>query len=168
MPDKKMSDAEFDAYLEGKSPLSDLYQRTGFDGGTDGGPRETIDNAILNAARQEAQKTTSGSSTSGYRWYVPVALAASLVIAIMVIRVGPFDNVSAPDQLASSEAPDISSQHVGSAKATPEIRLQKIDALVADGKKEQAQQEYELFIELFPKHEIDLKKYPNLKELTIN
>jgi len=160
MADKKTSDAEFDTYLDGKSPLSELYQRS-----ETGGPGKDIDDAILSAARQEVQKHTSGSSTGGYRWYVPVALAASLVIAVMVIRVGPFDNISEPDQIAQNEAPT-TSQHLGSAKTAPEIRLQKINALVANGKKQQAQQEYELFIELFPKYEVDLKKYPNIKKLT--
>jgi len=161
MADKNTSDAEFEAYLDGKSPLSELYQRS-----ETGGPGKDIDNAILSAARQEVQKHTSGSSTRGYRWYVPVALAASLVIAVMVVRVGPFDNISEPDQIAQNETPGTSSQHLGSAKATPEIRLQKINELVTNGKKKQAQQEYELFIELFPKYEVDLKKYPNIKELT--
>lgn len=161
MADKKTSDAEFDAYLDGKSPLSELYQRS-----ETGGPGKDIDNAILSAARQEVQKHASGSPTRGYRWYVPMALAASLVIALMVVRVGPFDNMSEPDQLAENETATTSGQHVGSAKTAPEIRLQKINELVANGEKEQAQQEYELFIELFPKHEVDLKKYPNIKRLT--
>ena len=160
MADKKTSDAEFDAYLDGKSPLSELYQRS-----ETGGPGKDIDNAILSAARQEVQKHASGSSTRGYRWYVPMALAASLVIALMVVRVGPFDNAPGPDQIAENETVTTPGQHVGSAKTAPEIRLQKISELVANGEQKQAQQEYELFIELFPKYEVDFKKYPNIRSL---
>lgn len=159
MADQKTNDAEFEVYLEGKSSLSKLYHQNKTDG-----PGNDIDNAILSAARQKAKKHSSSSSGRGYRWYVPVALAAGLVITVLVVRNMPLNDVAEPDRVSESgtRAPG---QHLGSAKATPEITLKKINALVAKGKNNQAQQEYALFVELFPKYEIDFKKYPNLKKL---
>ena len=157
MTDKKTTDTEFDAYLEGKSPLSDLYHQSEPDG-----PGKGIDNAILSAARQEAKKHSSGR---GHRWYVPVALAASLVITILVVRVTPLNDVADPDQIAGSDTHSAPGQRLGSAKAAPEIMLNKINTLAASGEKNQAQHDYELFIELFPKYEIDFKKYPSVEEL---
>ena len=161
MTDHKTTDAELDTYLNGKSSLSELYQQS-----EPGGPGKKIDDAILNAARQEVQKHNSGSAKRGFRWYVPMALAASLIVAVAIIRIVPVNHTSEPDQLAIDKEQVIPGQHVGSGKATPEIILKKIDGLVANNEMSQAQQEYELFIELFPQHEVDFKKYPNVKKLS--
>ena len=160
MADQKTNDKEFETYLEGKSPLSDLYHQS-----ETTGPSKDIDNSILNAAKQETQRHTVSSSKRGYFRYLPMALAASLIVAIVVLRIVPFDTPPATDHLAGTGEQSPPGEHVGSSKATPEILLEKINLLVAKGEKKQAQQEYELFIELFPHHEIDFKRYPNIKLL---
>lgn len=159
MTEQKTNDSEFQTYLEGKSSLSRLYHQT-----ESTGPGKHIDDAIMKAATEESKKHIAGTFTHGYRWYIPITLAASLLIAIMIVRVALFNNVPEPDTVAETDkAPD--GQHLGASKASPEIMLRKINQLMMDGKQEQAQQEYELFIELFPQHEIDLQRYPGIKNL---
>lgn len=155
MADQKTNDTELETYLEGKSPLSNLYRQSEATG-----PSKHIDDAILNAARQHTAETTKHS----HRWYVPIALVASLIVAVVVVRIVPF-NTPESEQLAENDKPSSSGQHVGASKATPEIMLEKINQLVKDGEKKKAKQEYELFIELFPRHKIDFKRYPGIKTL---
>lgn len=161
MADQKTSDTEFDGYLEGKSPLSDLYKQSEADG-----PSKDIDNAILSAARQEVQQHSSGATGKTFRWYVPMALAASLIVAVVAVRIIPVDNTLETDQLAGNGSEKESGQIVASGKATPEVMLEKINGLVESGEKEQAQQDYDLFCELFPQHKVDFNKYPALKKLS--
>ena len=162
MADQKTSDTEFDDYLKGESALSDLYHQS-----ETNGPGKDIDNAILSAAHQEVKQTSSGSSSKTYRWYVPLALAASLIIAVFAIRIIPLDNSLDPDQIAENGQQANTGQHVGSGKAAPDVMLEKINELVVSGNKDEAQQEIELFVELFPDYKIDFSKYPALKELSI-
>ena len=160
MTEKKTTDTELEAYLEGDSPLSNLYHQD-----QETAPNKHVDETILNAARAEAEKQNLSPLTQNIRWYKPIALAASLLVAIMIIRVSLINNSQDTDQLADSPQPSTTGQHLGAGKASPQIMLEKINRLAIDGKKEQASQEYELFVELFPDHDIDLKKYPGIQSL---
>jgi len=160
MADRETNDTEFEAYLNGKSPLSKLYQQSDASA-----PAKHIDDAILTAARQQAQRRIAGLTSRGHRWYLPVALAASLVVVIVILRIFPIETPYEPDQIADTKEQALPNQHVGSGKATPEIILEKINRLVANGEEELAQQEFELFVELFPRYEIDFEQYPGIKTL---
>lgn len=160
MADQETNDTEFETYLEGKSPLSKLYQQSDASA-----PAKHIDDTILTAARQQAQRHIAGASSRVHRWYLPVALAASAVVVVVILRIFPIGTSTEPDQITDTNERALPNQHVGSGKASPEIMLEKINRLVVNGEEELAQQEFELFVELFPRYEIDFEQYPGIKKL---
>jgi hypothetical protein len=141
-----------------KSDLSRLYHMD-----TTSGPDKSVDQAILDAARKEIQKQPAATTSRGVRWYVPVTLAASLVLVIVMLQVILRDESPVTEQVADNGQPQLSDQHVGSGKPPPEIKLEKINQLLKDGRITEAEQEFEAFSELFPGYEIDFEKYPYLK-----
>lgn len=143
-----------------KSPLSELYHTD-----TAEGPGKSVDEAILSAARQEVQQHHAAAKTGGFRWYVPVAVAASLVFVIVIMQLIRPDESPVSEQLVGNGKHTLSDQHVGSGKPPPEIMLEKINQLIRDGRQEEAKREYESFRELFPGYKIDFEKYPYLKDL---
>ena len=161
MADQQSKNSEFEDYLAGKSNLSALYKQS-----DSGEPGKVIDDAILSAARQEVQKHSSASSQRGFRWYVPMALAASLILAVFIIRVMPVNQTTESEQIADTNKQDEIEQRSAAGRATPELMLQKINNLLAEGKNKEAEEEYEIFTDLFPNHEINYQKYPNLKRFT--
>ncbi len=160
MPEQPSSDTEFEDYLAGKTSLSKAYQQT-----PETGPSEAIDNAILSAAREAVSKKHSGASGKGYNWYVPMALAASVFVALGVIRIYSSDPALDPEQIADNinnmGQPDITA----AGKSSPERILDRISKLVDQSKTEEAKEQYLAFVELFPNYEIDFNKYPNLKSI---
>ncbi|MGD8925654.1 MAG: hypothetical protein PVG20_02310 [Thioalkalispiraceae bacterium] len=163
MADQKTDDSEFEKYLQGHSPLSKLYADS-----EAGKPSRHVDDAILAAAKQSVSAHTSASSQRGYRWYVPVTLAASLILVIFAIRIIPLEKSTDTDLVVEKSGQGDSRQHNAASKATPELMLDKINQLIADGKLDDAQEEYQIFIELFPDYRIDYQKYPKLKNLSEN
>ncbi len=162
MAEQPPSDTEFENYLAGKSPLSKAYQQT-----PETGPGPHIDNAILNAARDEVSKKHSSASSKGYNWYVPMALAASIFVAVGVIRIystNP-DSDSDSEQIAGNTDNTSQSDITAAGKSSPERVLDKISKLVEQSETELAAEQYQAFVELFPDYKIDFNKYPNLKSL---
>ncbi len=80
MANNTHDDSEFSAYLQGQSPLSKLYQQT-----TATGPSAAIDAAILAAAHASVKKRNGPVSPFSYRWMVPTALAAVIVLSVTVV-----------------------------------------------------------------------------------
>ena len=160
MPEQPSSDTELEAYLAGKTPLSKAYQQT-----PEAGPGQSIDNAILNAAREEVTKKHAGASSKGYNWYVPAALAASIFVAVGIIRIystsPDVDTVVIAGNTDKSAQPDITA----ASKSSPERMLDKISKLVDQSKTEKATEQYEAFVELFPNYTVDFDKYPKLKSI---
>ncbi len=161
MAEKPSSDTEFEEYLAGKSPLSKTYQQT-----PETGPSEFVDMAILKAAREEVNKKhTGGGSGKGYNWYVPMALAASVLVAVGVIRLYSTDPAADSELIAGNGDQSTQTDISAAGKPSPERLLDHISELVAQSKTEMAAEQYEAYKELFPDHEIDFNKYPNLKTL---
>lgn len=160
MAEQPSSDTEFEDFLKGKSPLSSAYQQTS---GT--GPSEHIDNTILNAARDEVSKKRSGASNKGYNWFVPMALAASIIVAVGVIRIYFDNSATDSEQIAGNSNNAAQSDITAAGKSSPERMLDHISKLVDQSKMDLASEQYQAFVDLFPDYEIDFKKYPNLKSL---
>jgi hypothetical protein len=160
MTDNKTTKSELEEYLSGKSPLSKLYQQCNV-----GEPGKDIDEHILNTAKQGVESHSSASSHRGYRWYLPTALAASLILAAIIVQIVPTDKTTETGQISESSSQNDSRQHSAAGRATPEILLENINNLLAEGKEDEAEKEYKIFTELFPNHQIDYKKYPHLKKL---
>ena len=160
MPEQPLSDTEFEEYLAGQTSLSETYKQT-----PESGPSEAIDDAILSAARESVIKKHSGASGKGYNWYVPMALAASIFVAIGVIRIYSSDPGTNSEQIVentnNAAQPDITA----AGKSSPERMLDHISKLVDQSKTEVATEQYQAFKELFPDYEIDFNKYPNLKSI---
>jgi len=161
MVERPSSDTEFEDYLSGKTPLSRSYQNL-----PDAGPSQTIDDAILNAARNEVSKKHSGASNKGYNWYVPAALAASIFIAIGVLRIYSNNSESDLEQIAGNNDHVIQSDITAASKSSPERMLDRISYLIEKSEMDLAKEQYQAFSELFPNHKIDFKKYPNLKSIS--
>lgn len=67
-------------YLKGKSGLSQQYRAE-----STAEPPAHLDAAIISAAKKATGSNTSGSSASNSRWYVPLSLAAVLVISFSLV-----------------------------------------------------------------------------------
>ena len=158
MPEQPSSDTEYEAYLAGKTPLSKAYQQT-----PETGPSPSIDNAILNAAREEVTKKHSGASSKGYNWYVPAALAASIFVAVGIIRIYSTSQDTESEQIAGNTDKSAQPDITAASKSSPERMLDHISKLVDQSKTEMATEQYQAFVELFPNYDIDYNKYPNLK-----
>lgn len=80
-----MKDDEFDAYLSGRSPLSDAYGSL-----AQQEPAEESDLHIRAAAREAIDKHPKvASSPFSSNWAVPVSIAAVLVVAVSIIALLP-------------------------------------------------------------------------------
>jgi len=159
MADQANNDKEFEEFLTGKTGLSNVYQHS-----TTQGPSEFTDKAILNAAKQEVASHSSGTAGK-YRWHIPVTVAAGLVMAVIIFQVVPTtDDINSEIQVVDS-TPVNKKQVVAAAKAGPDRLLEKIATHLKNNDPVSAKAEYKVFRDLFPKHEIDYKKYPELKAL---
>ncbi len=103
MANNTHDDSEFNAYLQGQSPLSKLYQQT-----TATGPSAAIDAAILAAAHASVKKRGGPVSPFSYRWMVPTALAAVIVLSVTLVLLSNHEQdsllplpVSAPSAVTS-------------------------------------------------------------------
>lgn len=74
------NDKLVDGYLGGKSDLSGLYGRA-----DQPEPPASLDKEILEAARSEVRPGGRASGPFGAKWYVPVSLAAVLVLTVGVV-----------------------------------------------------------------------------------
>ena len=158
MSNSDNTDNELDKYLEGDSNLSETYRSI-----QDEGPSIKLDEKILTAARKEVEAHTPGLSRRP--WMIPVALAASLVLGILALQFARQDTVPVPEPIAGDSQHQPLNEHDASAKTAPEIMLEKINRLLADGKQEEAEVKFQSFRQVFPEYRIDFEKYPALKHL---
>ena len=134
-----------------KTRISSLYQQT-----QTSGPSKQIDQAILKAAKEEI----SGQSASvvKFRWRIPMSIAAALFAAILILQ-----NINVQDYQIPESGDN---EHIVSAgKVAPEILLDKISKHINENDMDSAQEEYQLFRELFPEYKIDYTKHPELKKI---
>ncbi len=148
MTDRKQHDDELEQYLKGDSSVSKQYQSL-----STGEPSATVDNAILAAARSAVQHQST--STRGYRWYIPASLAAGILIVSVMITFKFHPPETFPD----------GSQINAQAQPKIEQKLIAISDLLAQGKTQQAAQDYERFKRLYPDYPIDYQQYPSLQQL---
>lgn len=149
---------EFDEFMSGKTELSRLYQQL-----DSNGPSEFTDKQIMSAARRAAKAHRQGAGTNGIRWYIPVAIAASLAL-LTVLAVFHFQSdVQAPSDIAEhgTQEREINSN----LKHDPARLLAVIVQLQKDGKSKQANDQFIAFKQLYPDFIIDFEKYPELKSL---
>lgn len=73
-------DKQLDDYLAGKDPLSSIYAQ-----GAQPEPSEGADKRILEAARQSVGKKGAGLGPFSGSWFVPAALAATLVLTVGIV-----------------------------------------------------------------------------------
>jgi len=161
----KQNDSDFEDYLAGKSPLSEIYQRS-----PSAGPSQAIDQTILAAARAETQHTPSRTATVGnkFNWYVPMAMAASLIVAVGVVRfyfIDVDDNTSGEIAINTADPMDKSIGISAAGRSSPERILDSISELLAHSQTDKAKEQYDAFTILFPKYKIDYQRYPNLLKL---
>lgn len=136
------NDATFESYLEGGSKLSGIYSQHGTEL-----PSESVDNAILAAARREVG---SGPGNRRYhKWQLPASMAAGLVFAIGMVtvlnqRIIILDGEQAAPQAAATPVqpvpgkPSLTSQLAEADQAESMDARQQTLARAAAGADEQA------------------------------
>ena len=160
MVDPANNEKDLEAYLQGKSALSALYKSS-----TAQEPDAATDKAILEAARQSVEQSATGSPGKGKRWYIPTALAASILVGVALVKLFPISFEDIPAKLVKTQPEAESGVYSAANPATPEHMLEQIVTLLKKHELEQAQEQYQLFRTLFTDYQIDYKKYPELKQL---
>lgn len=79
MNDQK-DNQEFEKYLQNDSSLSKRYQLESSEE-----PPDYLDTAIITAAKKAATAKKAGANSSNVRWYIPVSLAAVVVICFGIV-----------------------------------------------------------------------------------
>ena len=98
MKDKKtITDQEMDSYLEGNTPLSEIYSK-----GKDVKAPEHLDSLVKTMAR-EAEQERFGENNLPIKkkeWFIPASIAASVVAAITITFVFNFQDTDKNTQIA--------------------------------------------------------------------
>ena len=77
----RKEEQQLDEYLKGESELSDIYKKTAFEE-----PPAHIDESILSASKKAVQsKSGAAYSTFARNYYVPLSLAAVLVLCVSIV-----------------------------------------------------------------------------------
>lgn len=71
---------EFEKYLQGNSDLSKRYHAESTEE-----PSAHLDNAIISAAKEATTESKPGPDVSSTRWYIPLSLAAVVIISFSVV-----------------------------------------------------------------------------------
>lgn len=157
--------ASKDKELEYEKAIAKLYQQTSAQG-----PSEAVDNAILQAARDEVDKHHMAASPNKGKWFIPVTMAAGLLVAVIAVQIY-FSGQQAGQQEKivedKTQVQSVPNKPIISAsgQSSPDKMLKSISELIENSETEQAQKQYEAFSVLFPDHQVDYEKYPKLKTL---
>src|SRR3989344_7344145 len=96
MAERKKDDRLLDEYLRGDSPLSRVYRETGREE-----PPAHLDAAILAQA-----KAAVGARRSKPRWFMPLSLAATVVLSVGVVLLMSREGVTPVPMETPSPMPD--------------------------------------------------------------
>lgn len=101
----KHTDKDFEDFLAGHSPVSDLYRK-----GDGSATPETLDKLILKQAHSVVETRHRSYSPFSGRWVVPASLAAVIVISMTVIIQLPVHESAMPELISEIEL-EKKSQH---------------------------------------------------------
>lgn len=156
MTKQRNSEQEFDEFMSGHSELSRLYQQTRADG-----PSEITEQRILAAARKAVDKNGQTASTTNKRWYVPIAIAASIaMLSIFLVLQFQTDDSDVMKTAEQEDGRDI----VSNLKPDPASQLADIVQLIKAGKTDVAREQFTAFKQLFPDYPIDFQQHPELAQ----
>lgn len=159
MTEQNSNDKPLNAYLTGKTTLSDAYQQLPADE-----PRVDTDVTILAAAKRE-----TNAKRRHQRWTIPSAIAAMLVIGVSLLW------------WQQNKTPDLLSNKESAAPAQEKTLPQQVDSTlhqnpVADrwleqilklhqaGKTTQAAAEFKKFREAYPAYSMDMDRFAALQQ----
>lgn len=157
----------FEKYLQGKSPLSELYKQA-----QPAQPSALTDKRILNAAKASVETSSRAISSRGKRWVIP-AIAASFVVMtvsiLLISNINPLSDKSGlgPNQdiyiNANSPHPDQQGETLFKKQPAAELWLAAIGNTLSKGKTEKAKKELRKFLQQYPGY--PLGHHPKILQL---